>query len=315
MKIGILGAGAVGGYFGGKLIEAGHDVGFIARGETLDVLRSTGLTLTDAQLETTVLHPIATATDFIELREALGGLDAIIIATKSLPDNATFGEGLSASELAEVPIVTTHNSVEVHDRAAELFGADRVLAGVVRGYMVKEGPAKVRFHAGPFSLNFGLLPAAKGQWARDVAERLAEALHEAGADSKVFDDIAVDIWTKAMFVTTTGELGALADKPMGYLRGPLREQLVALMREVEAAGRGVGVDLPADIVDKNMAFADKQLETATSSMQRDIRDGLPNELDSQVGAICRMGRRGGVPTPLHDMVYGVLQARTTGHDL
>lgn len=309
MKIGILGAGAVGGYFGGKLIEAGHDVGFIARGETLDVLRSTGLTLTDAQRETTVLHPITAAQNFMSLSEALGGLDVIIIATKSLPDNETFGEGLSASELADVPIVTTHNSVEVHDQAAEIFGADRVLAGVVRGYMVKEAPAKIRFHAGPFSLNFGLLPEADKQWALEPAEQLAAALHDAGADSKVFDDIVVDIWTKAMFVTTTGELGALADKPIGYLRGPLREQLEGLMREVEAAARGVGVNLPEDIVEKNLAFADKQLETATSSMQRDIRDGLPNELDSQVGAICRMGRRGGVPTPLHDMVYGVLQAR------
>ena len=81
------------------------------------------------------------------------------------------------------------------------------------------------------------------------------------------------------------------------------------MREVEAVARGNNVALPENIVDKTLGFVDKQIPEATSSMQRDITAGKPNELDAQVGAIRRMGERAGVETPLHDLVYGALQAR------
>lgn len=312
MKIGILGAGAVGGYFGGLLLQSGHEVGFVVRGETRRRLGETGLILIDADSRSTTAHPTAVAETFTELHEQLGGVDVIIIATKSLPGNDTFGTDLHAEQLRDVPIVTTQNSVEVHYLAAKEFGYDRVLAGAVRGYMTHLEPAKVQLNPGPLSLNFGLLRAGGELSERtvDIAQQLREALQGAGIHSKVLDDIAVDIWAKAMFVTTTGELGALADQPIGYLRSKLREQLEALMREVETVGRSVGVDLPDDIVEKNFHFVDQQTESATSSMQRDIGDGKPNELDSQVGAICRMGQRGGVATPLHDLVFGALKVRS-----
>ena len=310
MKIGFLGAGAVGGYFGGLMAQAGQDVGFVARGETLQVLRSTGLTLIDPDDNTTTV-PVTSAESFSELREALGGLDVVIVATKALPGNETF------PDVEGVPVVTTHNSVEVPYLAAERFGENNVLPGVIRGYLTHLGPAKIKLHPGPLSLNVGTFAgdsASAGDRAAAVARELTEHLHAADIGGKCLDDIFVDVWSKALFVTTTGELGALANQPLGYLRTELRGSLEQLMREVEAVARGNNVALPENIVEKTLGFVDQQIPEATSSMQRDITAGKPNELDAQVGAIIRMGQRAGVDTPLHDLVYGALQGRLAATD-
>lgn len=314
MKIGFLGAGAVGGYFGGLMAKAGQDVGFVARGETLQKLYDEGLTLTDPEDNVHTI-PVTAAADFAELKEKLGGLDVVIVATKALPDNETF------PDVQGVPVVTTHNSVEIPYIAAEQFGAENVIPGVIRGYLTHTGPAAVKLYPGPLSLNVGAFPA-EGNQAEDnqtegtedshaakIARELVEYLHAAGIGGDYYEDIFRDVWSKAMFVTTTGELGALANQPLGYLREQMRPTLRALIEEVETVGRANGVNLPEDIVDKTLAFADAQIPSATSSMQRDITAGLPNELDAQVGAIRSMGKRAGVATPLHDLVYGAIEGR------
>ena len=112
-----------------------------------------------------------------------------------------------------------------------------------------------------------------------------------------------------MFVTPTGTLGALVDKPIGYLCQEIPGQLEDFMREVESVGRALGVDLPDNVVEQTMEFARQQHPDNTSSMQRDIKEGLPNELDAQVGAIRRMGVKAGVATPLWDFAQEVLEAQ------
>ncbi|QFQ02093.1 2-dehydropantoate 2-reductase [Corynebacterium urogenitale] len=305
MKIGFLGAGAVGGYFGGLMAKAGQDVGFVARGETLARLQDTGLKLTDSEDHVHDI-PVVSAADFGELKRKLGGLDVVVVATKALPGNETF------PAVQGVPVVTTHNSVEIPYIAAERFGAENVIPGVIRGYLTHTGPAAVKLYPGPLSLNVGAFPrsdASSHDHAASIGRELVEHLHAAGIGGSYYEDIFRDVWSKAMFVTTTGELGALAHQPLGYLRTELRPTLQRLMEEVETVGRAHGVNLPKDIVAKTLAFADEQIPSATSSMQRDITAGLPNEMDAQVGAIRRMGQRAGVETPLHDLVHGALVGR------
>lgn len=306
MKILFVGAGGVGGYMGGLLAQAGNDVGFVASGETLDALRATGLRLTNAD-GTTVVTGIAAGERAGQVVDTLGGVDVVIVASKALEGNATFAD---IETLPEVPVVTTHNSVEVHFTAADLFGPRRVLAGVVRGYMTRTGPGEITLNPGPLSLKFGLLPGVDET--PPAAPALVDALKGAGIAAKYYGPdgaVLTDIWMKAMFVATTGVLGAVAGKPLGYLRTELRPQLRGLMEEVDAAGRALGVALPADAVGTNLAFCDSQYPEATSSMHRDIVAGLPNELDAQVGALRRMARRGGVDTPLLDMAHGLALTR------
>lgn len=318
MKIGFLGAGALGAYYGGRMAETGQEVGFVARNETLEALRTKGLTLIDDNEETSVVSNVASAENFEELAETMGGLDVIINATKSLPGNDSFPDvsGIKTADGKQVPIVTLHNSVEVPQLVAEQYGEENVIPGIVRGYFVHKGPATAQFLPGMKVLNIGTFDRAQDSHAYRVACELTEALVKAGFRSEVWDDIFVEIWSKAMFVTPTGALGALAHQPLGFLREEgaegkpgLRSTLEGLMREYEAAARAHGVGLPEDIVEKTMALTDKQPDSATSSMQRDIRDGLPNELDAQVGAVRRMAARVGVPTPLHDMMQGALEGQ------
>lgn len=299
MKIGIVGAGAVGEQFGGMLARAGSEVCFLARGSTLAKLRETGLTLIDAAGNRTTVQ-VPAAASFAEL----GGVDVVIVATKALPGQETF-PGVPAG----TPIVTTQNSVEAPYLAAREFGAEQVLPGVVRGFMIHHGPAEVEFRGGPLSLNLGTFHRDSPH--ADTATELAAAFNRADIRSRHLPDVWVDVWAKAMFVTTFGALGAAAGKPLGYLRTELRGSLVALMSEVEAVARGHQVLLPEQVVSETMAFADDMAATSTSSMQRDYAAGEPSELDAQVGAIRRMGVAVGVATPLHDLIHGVLTARAS----
>ena len=294
MRIAVIGAGAVGGWFGGNLVRAGHDVVFLARGETLKVLRREGLRLNeDAPVPVRAVGQLSEA----------GDVDVVLLAVKATAgtDVAALLEGVPDAALVAV----TQNAVEVPARVAEVVGAGRTLPGVVRGYFHNTGPGRIEYHGGPLSYTFGTWDGRP----HDVVDRFAAALREARVESVVRADIFVDMWEKAMFVTPTGALGALADSPLGELRTRLRPTLEALMREVHATGLAVGVPVSDDAVERTLAFADRMPADATSSMHRDLAAGRPgahHELDAQVGAICRLGARHGVDVRLHDLVLGVL---------
>lgn len=285
MRIAVLGVGAVGGWFGGSLVKAGHEVVFIARGETLRVLREEGLLLNDEP-------PIPV--EVVEKLVDAGDIDILLLAVKVTAGNdlPELFDGLPGHTLVAV----TQNSVEVPDLVAEVVGRERVRPGVVRGYFHHTGPGRVEFHGGRISYDVG---------DGDV-DTFVAALAEAGVDATARGDIDVDVWEKAMYVTTTGALGALAQAPLGELRTRLRPSLEALMWEVDATARAHGVPLPDDAVARTLAFADRMPADATSSMHRDLVAGRPNELDAQVGAVCRMAARHGVDVRLHDLLYAVL---------
>lgn len=294
MKIAVIEAGAVGGWFGGNLVRAGHDVVFVARGETLEVLRSEGLRLNG---ETPI--PVRAVGGPDEVRDP----DVVLLAVK-----ATAGSdfrALLAGLPGGAPVAVTQNSVEAPARVAAVVGPDRTLPGVVRGYFHHTGPGRVEFHGGPVSHTLGTWDGRPD----GTVDRFAAALREAGVEAAVREDVFVDVWEKAMYVTTTGALGALSGHPLGELRSRLRPSLEAFMREVHATGLAAGVPLPADAVERTLAFADRMPADATSSMQRDLTAGEPgtrHELDAQVGSICRLAARHAVDVRLHELALGVL---------
>ncbi|RSZ65504.1 2-dehydropantoate 2-reductase [Corynebacterium hylobatis] len=294
MRIAVIGAGAVGGWFGGGLVRAGHEVVFIARGRSLEVLQGEGLRLND--------DPPIPVRAVEHLSEA-GSPDVVLLAVKATSgtDFAALLEGLGPESLVAV----TQNSVEVPARVAEIAGTTRTLPGVVRGYFHHTGPGRVEFHGGPISYEFGTWDGHTD----DVADGFAAALQTAGVDARVHPDIFVDVWEKAMYVTSTGALGALAGRPLGELRTRLRPSLTALMTEIHATALANGVPLSEDAVERTLAFADRMPADATSSMHRDLAAGLPgssHELDAQVGAICRLAARHGVDVRLHDLAFALL---------
>lgn len=295
MKIAIIGAGAVGGFFGARLKEAGHDVTLVARGETLKVLRERGVLIKDPAGERLVRVPV------VPTVQELGDVDVVLIATKALAQS-TSAQELLAEISPEAIIATTQNAVEAPLEAAAVVGEQRVWPGVVRGFFVHTGPGAVEFRGGPTSYTF------KDDGPR--AQEFAEILQSAGIDGIAHSDIWVDMWEKAMFVTAFGGLGAFVEKPLGVLRTYFRDSLKALMTEIYQVAQASGVQMPVDSVARTMDFADQMPENSTSSMQRDLLSGQSSELDAQLGAICRAGQKFGVKTPLHDLLFAALVLKT-----
>lgn len=312
MRIGIIGAGAVGTFFGARLAQAGHDVTVLARGAALDAVRADGLRV-DIDGQEPQFVPVHAAASPAELTTADGeALDVVLLAVKATGVTLAERQAQIAALVQSIPgdpvIATTQNSVEVHRLVADAVGTDRTWPGVVRGYFIHTGPATVRFVPPLASFTVGLWEGA-GSTRDATLAAFAETFTAAGITGIVRDDLWCDIWEKAMFVTCFGALGAVAQQPIGALRTTLRSDLEGMVTEADAAARATGVELREDAVARTMAFIDAQPEDATSSMQRDISEGISGELDSQLGAIIRAGDNGGADTRLLDLVHGLLQLR------
>ena len=297
MRYAIIGAGAIGGYYGGLLSRVA-DVTFIARGATLTALRERGIVLYESGATTTL--PVDAAAD----ATALSPVDVVVIATKSggLRDALALAAPLIAQGAVVMPV---QNGVEAPHVVAEVTPIDRIVPCVVRGFLELVGPAEIAYHGGPRSFTFGSWNGT----ASALVDAIAADIAAAGFEGIVHPNIWIDVWRKAMFVVPFGALGALTDQPLGILRTTLRVDLGAAMREVFEVARAMNVALPDDAVDATLAFADAMPADATTSMQRDILAGLASELDSQVGGIVRLAARSDVPVPLLGVMDRVLRLR------
>jgi 2-dehydropantoate 2-reductase len=295
MRIAALGAGAVGGYFGGRLAMAGHDVTFIARGANLAAIRDHGLRV-DSIAGDFVVSP-ARATDD---PASVGIVDFVIVAVKTwqLGDAARAMRPLVGPHTAVLPLL---NGVEAAEELAAVLGAEHVLAGMCRIITTLEGPGHIR--------HSGAVPwVALGELDNIVSDRVRRlhgALVEAGVGAEIATDINVAVWEKFMFIATMSGIGAVTRAPIGeWLNLPeTRRMAEAALEEVVAVGQAHGVPLPDASVAKTLAFMDGVPPSATASMQRDIMAGRPSELEAQSGAVVRLGARVGVPTPIHSYLY------------
>lgn len=299
MRIAVFATGAVGGYFSGRLAEAGEDITFIARGDQLRALRGDGLRVDSVAGDFTV-RPVAAVDDPAEV----GPVDCVLVAVKTwqLPEAAKAMGPMVGPQSFVVPLL---NGVEAPDVLTEALGSDHVLGGLCGLIAFRKEPGHI-VHAGadPW-ITFGELDGRRS----DRAGRLAEALERTrGVTVTVSDDIVAAMWEKFMFITSTGGLGAATRAPFGVFRAvpQSRHLLEEAMREVVAVARARGVATEDGMVHKAMRLTDGLPPDGTSSMQRDIMAGRLSELDAWNGAVVRLGREAGVPTPVHEALYGVL---------
>jgi 2-dehydropantoate 2-reductase len=296
MRIAALGAGAVGGYFGGRLAVAGHDVTFIARGAHLAAIRDAGLRV-DSIAGDFVVSP-ARATDD---PATVGPVDLVILAVKTwqLGDAVRSMRPLVGARTAILPLL---NGVDATGELATAFGAERVLGGLCRIITALEAPGRIRHSGAEPCVIFGELDNATS----DRVERLARTFAEAGVGAEVAADIHVALWEKFMFIATMSGIGAVTRAPIGrWLTRPgTRAMAEAALAEVVAVGRARGVALSDTAVARTLAFmSDVVPAAATASMQRDVMAGRPSELEAQSGAVVRLGAETGVPTPIHSFLY------------
>jgi 2-dehydropantoate 2-reductase len=205
----------------------------------------------------------------------------------------------------EGAVLTLQNGVDAPDEVAQSCGRDRVIAGLCRLMSYVASPGVIR-HAGVRPrIEFGELSG--GASARVEALRSALAAC-AGVVASVPSDVQVALWDKFLFIAPFSAVGAVTRKPAGVWRNvpETRAMLEAAMREVVDLARARSVALPYEAIPRTLGFVDKLPDDATASMQRDLLDGKPSELEAQTGAIVRLAAQAGIPVPVNAFLYASL---------
>lgn len=305
MKIAIVGAGALGGYYGAKLAHAGESVHFIARGAILDALRGRGLTVV-RDAETFTVSPVLATADAGDV----GPVDIALITTKSY-DLDGAGQALRALKGRETIVIPLQNGVDIAERLMKSTGpTGHILGGLTYLPASVPKPGVVCQSGAERPLLLGPLRDADGA----AADLALSVLRKAGIRAERPADIRVEIWIKYTVATATMGVQAVTGRGFGpTLADPeIRGMYIGVMEEVEALARRSGVALPEGIVARLMAAIDGYPPEAKASMLQDLECGKPLELEAMHGTAVRLGESLGVPTPMNRFIHAALKLRKDG---
>ncbi|MES2959562.1 MAG: 2-dehydropantoate 2-reductase [Pseudomonadota bacterium] len=294
-----MGAGAVGGYFGGLLSAAGHAVTFIARGAHLAAMREHGLVLETPQGRRTV-----TRARFVEEPSEAGPCDVVLFAVKAY-DIETAAAPLKPLVDGGACVVSVLNGVDHQDRIASVVGAGSVLGGLAMVSGVIVGPGHIRYTSDMSGLRFGEADGAMSKRAMAFQDACAGA----GFSADLVSDVRAAQWAKFVGLATNAALTSLFRLPAGFIyHDPeIIPMATRAFGEVAAVARAEGVELPADIVPRALVLHQSFPKAMYASMYHDLIKGRPLELDSFSGHVLRRGRSLGVATPLHEMAWLALK--------
>lgn len=304
MKIAIIGAGGVGGYFGARLQAGGQEVVFIQRGEHGRAMRAGGLSITSP----------AGDLDLPEVRcqedaEGIGPVDVVLVTVKA---NGTEEAGALAKKMIgpETMVISLQNGVENEDRLAAIVGAGHVAGGTCYILSLIEEPGKITHSIPLAKLVFG----EQDGITTPRSEAFRSACETAGIDVEMRDDIATAIWTKFTALCPHNGMTAVCRTAIGPIREDpeCRALLEQAAAEVVALAQARGVTMPDDLIKDPMFLFDRVPATMTSSTLHDLSLGKPLEVDWLQGAMVRLGRDAGVPTPVNGFIYAALKLHVGG---
>lgn len=299
MRVAVFGTGAVGGYFGGRLAQAGDDVTFIARGEHLRAIARDGLQIKSIAGDFRI-HPARVTDD----PTTVGEVDVVLVGVKTW-QIAAAGAAMHPMVGPQTIVVPLENGIEAPGELADAVGAEHVLGGLCRILAFITAPGTIE-HAGiePY-VAFGELDGTRSERAEQLRAAFARA-H--GVKVEIPADIRVAMWNKFLLIASWSGAGAITRVPIGRIRSTpeARALMQEALREICAVAVASGVALPADSAERALAYVDTLPADGTTSMQRDIMGGRPSELEAQVGAVVRLGASLGVDVPLHRVLYGAL---------
>jgi 2-dehydropantoate 2-reductase len=300
MRFAIFGSGGVGGFFGGKLAQAGLDVTFIARGKHLVAVKENGLRV-ESIMGDFVIQP-AIATD--DPRQ-VGVVDVILVAVKAW-DMSAAAEAMKPMVSEETVIIPLENGVDAPDQLSSALGREHVLGGLCRISVFVSEPGIIRHVGVPPYIAFGELDNHK---TKRVESLKAIFSNLEGISVEAPEDIHKALWEKFVFIAAVSGVGALTRQPIGRFRvvPETRAMLVSALQEVVAVGRARGVALDENTADGILTtIIDNAPEGTIASMQKDIMEGSRSELGAQNGAVVRMGKELGIPTPVNAFIYASL---------
>lgn len=298
MRLAVVGVGAVGGYFGGRLAGSGQDVAFIGRGATLEALRRDGLVVESVDGDFTV-RPVRATDEAAEI----GPVDAVIFGVKAwqLPAAAEAARPLFGPQTCALPL---QNGIEAPAELDRVLGAGTSLGGLCKILAAVAAPGRIRHLGVAPSVELGELDDRPS--ARVAALRAAFAA--AGVAVQVPPSIGAAMWEKFLFIVATGSVGAVTRAPLGEIRrqAESRSLIEGSAGEIWRLARARGVPVRDDAVERTMHFVDALPHEATASMQRDVVAGRPSELEAQVGTVVRLAAAAGVEAPINRFLYAAL---------
>lgn len=299
MRIAIYGAGAVGGYFGGRLAQAGEAVSFISRGQTLQTLQSQGLRV-ESIAGDFVVQPVQATDD----PETVGSVDLVIVAVKAwqVPAVAENMRPLIGPHTLVLPL---QNGVEAPGQLAAVWGQEQVIGGSCVIVAEVVDPGHIRHAGAQPTVNIGELDNRHTDRIETVRRLLAQCQ---GVAVNVVHDITVALWQKFMIIAPWSGVGAVTRAPLHTIcRHPeTRQLLAAVIAEIEAVARAHGVALPPTAAADTLARLEQIGPGLLASMQRDLMNGRPSELEAQTGAVVRLGLEAGIATPVNSFIYASL---------
>lgn len=305
MRIAVMAAGAVGGYFGARLAAAGHDVAFIARGAHRDAIRANGLKVESVHGD--VHLPTPTVTDD---PATIGPVD-IVLFTVKLWDTETAAELAKPLLGPDTRVITLQNGVDSYERIAPIVGPARAIPGVTYVATVIAKPGVIRQTSRFQSIICGTIDGRPDH----PLEIFVEAAKTAGIDITLSETIQRDRWQKFIFLSATSGATTVTRTTMGpILADPdMRRMFLNLMRETLAVGCAKGIALDPNYAEERLAFSDKNTpRDMKASMANDLDRGNRLELDWLAGRVSQLGRELGVPTPVNDTVYAALKPYRMG---
>jgi len=298
MRILVMGAGGVGGYFGANLARAGNEVTFLARGAHLRAMQMNGLKLTSPKGDFQVKNFAA-----VEDLEFVTAVDVILLAVKAWQVQECLWS-LNQLKANHYMVVPLQNGVESYDEVSKIVGPQRVVGGSCKIISYMEAPGHI--------VHLGVEPEIVfNEWDNKRSERIdrfADCLRDAGIKYEVAANIQTELWKKFMFLASYAGVGSVSRSEIGLIRSTpqTREILKNAMQEIFDLARAADVTLPPDLVSRSMSYIKTMPPEATSSMQRDVIAEKPSELEYLSGAVVRLAEKYKTNAPTHSFIYSAL---------
>ena len=298
MRIAVMGAGSIGGYFGGMLARGGNDVSLIARGAHLEAIRSNGLKVVRDDEEFTVQ---CQATDD---PSEVGPVDLALLCVKTYHNDTALPLMLPLIG-PDTSVLCLQNGVDSYQAAAKVLGERVVLpaaafieAGTLGPGMVKQTGEVVKIILG--EPNSGETPRCL---------EIRDALVSAGIPAEALADIKAGLWGKFLFIATMAGVTCMARATLPELmpQPEWRKVVLNCLAEIDTVARVSGIGLPPDIVKDTVSYMEEHLGDMMASMHADLLAGRPMELEALNGAVVRAGLESGVETPINDVIYAMLK--------
>ena len=303
LKLGVVGAGGIGSYYAALASHAGHHVKLLARGAHLDAIRANGLELRRPG------ETFVTRLDATDKGSDLRDSEYVIVSVKSY-SLAEVAPTVVEAAKAGATIIPLLNGVDVAEQLEKL-GVPRkaIVGGLIAASIFRTDPGKVERRS-PFDrMVIGELDCSISE----RTKRFADAFVAAGVDARVSENIGLDLWRKFSFIVPMNVASGLTRGPVGDMLSTERGRalLSGVVAEIAAVSRVAGT--PLDETEQAKLTKDVLAlpHATTPSFLADLVRGGPTELDVLVGAVSRMGRAHGVPTPIHDFAFTAFEAATT----